>query len=252
MCPCSLDSPSLSYLAHPCPPSSSTAHLYPLASWAPQMIANSRNDGEGDPQVLDQWFGTELSQGRRNPSKRGPGFCGTQEVQTTQPPQAGLWGTLARWGGEVGENGKGQMAVGAGSGCPITSSLCPGQMKAVDPQEQHRIGLGAPHPRHPSTPHWFVPRALVLTLPQTAAILLSPWFLTALSSHAASGEGEEGLSLPHHSVCSGHSKGPWLTRLLRCPRTLQLCVTSPLPLPGSLPWRPAGASLPGSLPLQRR
>lgn len=111
---------------------------------------------------------------------------------------------------------------------------------------------GCPHSRHPSTPHWFVPRALVLTLPKTAAILLSPWFLTALSSHAASGEGEEGLSLPHHSVCSGHSKGPWLTRLLRCSRTLQLCVTSPLLLPGSLPWRPAGASLPGSLPLQRR
>lgn len=87
-----------------------------------------------------------------------------------------------------------------------------------------------PHPRHPSTPHWFVHRVLVLTLPKTAAILLSPWFLTALSSHAASGEGEEGLS--HHSVCSGHSKGPWLTRLLRC----SSCVLPPLcPSRGAYP-----------------
>lgn len=51
------------------------------------MIANSRNVVEGDPQVLDQLFGTELSQRRRNPSKQGPSFYGTQEVPTTQPPR---------------------------------------------------------------------------------------------------------------------------------------------------------------------
>lgn len=44
----------------------------------------------------------------------------------------------------------------------------------------------------------FCPRALALACPQ-AACHTSPWFLHSPQFHVTSGEGEEGLSLPHHS-----------------------------------------------------
>lgn len=78
------------------------------------------------------------------------------------------------------------------------------------------------------------PRALAFACPQ-AACHTSPWFPHSPQLRVTSGEGEEGLSLPHHSfLLSSHTYH--LLRMLIHPCT-------PQPLPGNLSWWPPAGAL---------
>lgn len=78
----------------------------------------------------------QVSMGHRRAGE--PGLPLFSQTAQAPGPRAGLWGTFARWGGEISQSRKEQIGMVSGSGWPVTSSLCkvPGptaQMKATDP-----------------------------------------------------------------------------------------------------------------------